>query len=193
MGYQTTANSNAFIMGSCKIHISGSTEKSTTTALFLELGAARGVKITETWDNVEIETDNTPKITLGAKNQQITVEGNLLELNFEKLELMRGGIDTFSTTTFTFDTGGNVTIAPQAIYLTHTTASTETVQATIFYASLTEGLTISFPGDDKTEVAEIPFKFVGKCQSTRTAGAQLYSIVDNRSDVYSADYSQTTP
>jgi hypothetical protein len=96
MPFSTTANSNAFVMGSASIYISGSTDKSTTTGSFLNLGAARGVKLTESWDSVEIEVDNTPNVTIGAKNQQITLEANLLELNFEKMKFIRGGLDTFS-------------------------------------------------------------------------------------------------
>jgi len=154
-------------------------------------GAARGVKLTETWDSLEIETDNTPPTIIGAKNQLITIEGSLLELDFQRLQLLRGGLDSFSTTTFTFNSGGNVTITPQAVYLTHTAgSSSQTVQATIYYASVTEGMQLSFPADDKTEAMEIPFKMVGVCMSTRTAGQQLYNIVDTRSNVYATDYQQ---
>jgi hypothetical protein len=195
MPYQTTANSNAFVMGGCIVYISGSTDTSTATGSFLNLGAARGVKITESWDAMEVETDNTPPVIVGAKNQSITVEGNLLELNFQKINFMRSGMSSFSTTTFTLNTGGSLTIRPQAVYLKYTApaSSSDTIIATIYYATLTEGLTIPYTGDDKTDVAEIPFKFKGVCQSTRTAGQQLFNIVDGRSSVYAADYSQTTP
>jgi hypothetical protein len=195
MPYQTTANSNAFLMGSCVIYISGSTDKSTTTGSFLNLGSARGVKLTESWDSYEIETDNTPTVIKGAKNQAITVEGNLLELNFEKFNLMRGGLSSWSTATFTLNTGGSLTITPQAIFLKHTAngaTSTETIYATIYYAALQEGFTIPFPGDDKTDVAEMPFKFKGVCQSTRAAGSQLFKISDGRSLVYTT-YSTLAP
>lgn len=195
MAYQTTANSASFVMGGCVVYISGSTDKSTATGSFLNLGAARGVKITETWDSMEVETDNTAPVIVGAKNQAITVEGTLLELNLQKINLMRGGLSSFSTTTFTLNTGGSLTITPQAVYLKYTApaSSSDTVIATIYYASLTEGLTIPYTGDDKTDVSEIPFKFKGVCQSTRTAGQQLYNIVDGRSNVYAVDYSATTP
>ena len=194
MGFQTTANSNAFLMGSATIYISGSTDKSTTTGSFIDLGSARGVKLTETWDVLEVEIDNTPKYLVGAKNQQITIEANLLELDFYRMQMLRGGLDTFSTTTYTFDTGGNITITPQAIYLKHEAASSsETIIATVFYASMTEGLSIPFVSDNGTDVSEIPIKLVGKCMSTRTAGEQLYSIVDSRQSIYEADYSDTTP
>jgi hypothetical protein len=185
MAYQTSANRNAFVMGSVKMFI-----PSTASGEYFNLGAARGVTITEAWESFEVETDNTPPIMIGAKNQTIEVSGNLLELNFLKLARMRSGFDSFSTTTFTFDSGGNVTITPQAFYLVHTGASSsQTVTATIYYASVTEGLSIPFPADGGTDVAEIPFTIKGVCQSTRTAGQQLYSIVDLRANIYSTDYS----
>lgn len=177
--YQSTANSNAFLMGSCRMSVPSS------SGGYVHLGAARGVKITESWETYEVEADNTPPTILGVKNQRITVEGNLIELNFQKLARMRGGLDTFSTASFTFDSGGNVTITPQAFYMVHTGASSsQTVTATIYYAAVTEAMTIPFPADGKTDVAEIPFKLQGVCQSTRTAGQQLYSIVDLRASVY---------
>lgn len=183
--YQTTANKNAFLFGSARISVPSS------SGGYVHLGAARGIQITESWDVFNVETDNTPTVQMGIKNQKVRVEGNLLEVNFQKLARMRGGIDTFSTATFTFDSGGNVTVTPQAIYLVHTAAtSSETITATIYYASVQEGMTIPFPRDDGTDVAEIPFALEGICQSTRTAGSQLYSIVDLRNSVYS-NYSNT--
>jgi len=198
--YQTTAISNAFIMGSAVMYISGSTDKSTTTALFLNLGAARGVKITESWDSLEIENDNTPPSIMGIKNQKVTIEANLTELNFEKLNYLRGGLSSWSTGTFTLNTGGNLTITPQAIYLKHYTAlyttvasSMETITAVIYYAAPVEGMSIPYPSNDKVEVGEIPIKLTGTIMSTRTAGSQLYQIVDTRQSVYSVDHTRTTP
>jgi len=162
---------------------------------YVNLGSARGVKITEAWDALEIETDNTPKIIVGAKNQTMTVEGNLLELDFHKLATLRGGLDSYSTASgMTFNSGGNTTITPQAIYLTHnnSASSSQTIVTTIYYASVTEGINIPFPSDGKTDVAEIPFKIKGVCQSTRTAGSQLYNIVDLRTSVYSTSYISTS-
>lgn len=187
MAYQSTANQNAFLMGSCRVAVPSS------SGGYVHLGAARGVKITEKWDTFEIETDNTPPVIKGIKNQTIEVEGNMLELNFQKLQRMRGGIDSFSTATFTFNSGGSVTVTPQALYLTHIApSSSESIAVQIYYASIQEGLTIPFPRDDGTDVAEIPFKFKGINQSTRTVGQQLYSIIDTRSSVYVASTDMAT-
>jgi hypothetical protein len=187
MPYQTAANGNAFVMGSCRVSIPSS------SGGYVHLGSARGVKISEAWEQMDVEVDNTPLVMIGAKKQTVTVEGNLLELNFQKLARMRGGLDTFSTTTFDFDSGGNMTVTPQALYLVHTAAtSSQTIAVTIYYASVTDALTIPYPSDDKTDVAEIPFKIKGICMSTRTAGSQLMNIVDTRTGVYSTTYYSTS-
>ena len=190
MSYQTTANSNAFVLGSCRISVPSS------SGGYVNLGSARGVKLTEAWDSMEIETDNTPKIILGVKNQTMTVEGNLLELDFHKLSALRGsqssagataGLDIYSTTgSPTFTSGGKMSIHPQAVYLTHTASeSTQTIVTTVYYASITEGMQLPWPSDNAVETMEIPFKLKGVCQSTKTAGQQLYNIEDNRNLVYS--------
>lgn len=180
MAYQSTSNLNAFIMGSCRLAVPSS------SGGYVHLGAARGVKLTETWENVEIEADNIEAVQYGIKNQELMVEGTLIEFNLEKFSVLRQGLDTWSTATVTFDSGGAVTITPQAFYLTHNSmvSSSESVTTTIYFASIQEGLTVPFPGDDSVDVAEIPFKLKGTNQSTRTVGAQLYNIVDTRSNVY---------
>ena len=181
MSYQTQAKTQAFLMGSCKISIPSSSADG-----YVELGSAKGVKITESFDSWVIKPDNTPEIIKGVKNQKVTVEGELFELDFQKFARMRGGIDTFSTTTFVFDTGGLMTVTPQALYLVHTAgpSSSNYIAVQIYYAGITEGMTIPFPADDATDIPGVPFKLVGTCQSSRTAGAQLMTITDMRSSVY---------
>jgi hypothetical protein len=194
MPYQTVANSNAYLLGSCRVSIPSS------SAAYIDLGSARGVKITESFDSMMVETDNTPPVIVGAKKQTVTVEGNLLELDFRKMRALRGYLDsatwsTGSTTaTLTFNSGGSTTgITPKAFYLTHYTDSTSlSIVTTIYYASITEGFNLPFVSDDKTEVMEIPFKIKGVCQSTRTVGSQLMNIVDLRSGVYSTTYFSTS-
>lgn len=187
MGYQTIANSNAFVIGSCRVSIPSS------SGGYVDLGAARGVKLTESWDVFRVEIDNTPPVIVGAKNQVVEVEGNLIELDFHKLATLRAGIGAWSSASYTFNTGGQMTVTPQAFYLTHTGASSsQTIVTTIYYATIQEGLTLPFPSDNGTDVAEIPFKIKGVCQSTKTTLQQLYNIVDLRSSVYSTTYISTS-
>lgn len=181
MAYQTNANDRAFLMGSAEIFLLSSAGSSA----YINLGAAKNVKLTENWDSWVVKPDNTPQVIMGVKNHTLTIEGELMELNFQKMAIIRGGLDTFSTTTYTFDSGGDMTLTPQAVYIQHHAAtSSQTIFATIYYAAVTEGMQIPFPADDATDVASIPFKMVGVCQATRAVGSQLYSIVDSRSSVY---------
>lgn len=195
--FQTTANKNAFVMGSCRISVPSS------SGGYATLGSARGVKLTETFDSMEIEIDNTPKVVIGAKNQQVTVEGSLLEINWHKLAAMRGSMTSggsldvwsYDSTTLaqTFTSGGNTTITPQALYLTHTGASSsETVVVTLYAATPEEGMTLAFPSDNATDIMEVPFKMKCVSQSTRTVGQQLMNIVDLRNNVYSTSYFSTS-
>lgn len=176
--YQTRANVKAFVFGSGTITIPSS------SGGFVGLGAAKGIKLTETFDSLTIENDNCPPEIMGAKNQKITIEGTLSELNLQKFARMRGGLDSFSTTTFVFDSGGNVTITPQEIYIVHEVSSSAKLAATIYYAAVTEGMTIPLPSDGGTAIADFPFKLVGTCMSSRTSGQQLYNITDTRTGIY---------
>ncbi len=195
--FQTTANSNAFVLGSCRISVPSS------SGGYVNLGAARGVKLTETFDSVEIEIDNTPKVVVGAKNQQVMVEGSLLEIDWHRLAALRGSMQStsefdqwsYDSTTLaqTFTSGGNVTFNPQSLYLVHTGASSsQTVTITLYAATPEEGMTLAFPSDNATDVLEYPFKMKCVAQSTRTAGSQLMNIVDLRTSVYSTSYFSTS-
>ena len=183
MAYQTTPNTNAFLMGSARLFVASSS----SPTVYVEMGAMKDIKLTESFDSWVIKPDNTPEIIKGIKNQKVTVEGSLYELSFAKLARMRNGLDTYSTTTYFFDTGGNFSFTPQNIALVHTGAtSSQTITALIYYAAPVEGFSIPFPADDGLEPAMIPLKLVGSCQSTRTIGQQLMSIVDLRLGVSTA-------
>jgi hypothetical protein len=155
--------------------------------MYVEMGAMKDVKITERFDSWVIKPDNTAKIIKGIKNQEVDIEGSLYELSLAKLTRMRNGLDTYSTTTFYFDTGGNFSFTPQQVVLVHTGAtSSQTVTVTVYYAAPVEGFTIPFPADDSLEPAMIPLKLTGTCVSTKTIGQQLMSIVDLRFGVSTA-------
>ena len=198
MAFQTTANSNAFILGSCHISVPSS------SGGYVKLGSARGVKLTETFESVEIELDNAPKVVVGAKKQEVKVEGNLIELDWHRLAALRGSMSTagsldtwsYDSTTLeqTFTSGGKVSMPSQSLYLTHTGASSsETIVFTIYSGKVDAGLTLAFPSDNDAQgVMEIPFSYLGKCQSTRATGSQLMNIVDLRNSVYSTSYFSTS-
>jgi len=61
------------------------------------LGAMRGVSLSESWDKVEVESDNAGVIKEYIKNQRIAITGNLIEIDLEILNEIRGGIDEYDT------------------------------------------------------------------------------------------------
>lgn len=200
MPYQITANPYAFVMGSAEVGFSTTVILSSdiaSTTLFQSLGGARGVKITESWENVEVKIDNSATYVVGIKNQEVAVEAELLELNLANFYRLRGGIDSGSTvytsTTLTdgglkFQSGGNMTINPVSLRLQHCkdATSSQYLRVLVHYGKVSEGLSIPFPADDADDAAQIPMKIRGTCLSSLTAGQQLYTITDTRTSIYTS-------
>lgn len=91
MAYQNTVqNSNAIRFGSGKLEVGDD------VGSLVNLGAMRGIKFSDEFDVVEIETDNCAPITVGVKNHVASVEGELVEINLTNLNNIRGGIDTLT-------------------------------------------------------------------------------------------------
>jgi len=84
---QTTANTKVFVFGSGKFEVGPN------VGALDDLGSLREAVFTETWDNVEIETDNAGIPIQKIKNQRATLKAGLLELELDKFFAVRGGID----------------------------------------------------------------------------------------------------
>ncbi len=200
MPYQITANPYAFVMGSAEVGFSTSVILSSdiaSTTLFASLGGARGVKITESWENVEVAIDNSPKHVVGIKNQEVLVEAELLELNLVDFYRLRAGLDTGSTiyTSTTMDdggvkfqSGGLMTINPVSLRLQHCkdATSSQYLRVLVHYGKVNEGFSFPFPADDADDAMQIPMKIRGTCLSSLTAGTQLYTITDTRTSIYAS-------
>jgi hypothetical protein len=197
MPYQITANTNAFVMGSADVAFSTSVILSSdiaSTTLFQSLGGARGIKISESWENVEVKIDNSATHVVGIKNQEVAIEAELLEFDLVHFYQIRGGLDTGSTsytstyTEMTFKSGGNMTINPVSVRLQHCkdATSSQYVRVLVHYGKVSEGLSFPFPADDADDAMQIPLKIRGTCLSSLTAGQQLYAIQDTRSSVYTS-------
>ncbi len=75
---------------------SGKVEVGETPETLVNLGAMRDVKFEETWDKVKVMSDNAGEISVGIRNHHAAIQGNLMEINLEKLHLIRGGLDNYS-------------------------------------------------------------------------------------------------
>lgn len=61
----------------------------------VNLGAMRGIIFQESWENVEVESDNAGKVSLGITNHVAGISGELMEINLTNLHNLRGGIDNY--------------------------------------------------------------------------------------------------
>ena len=78
---------------------SGKMEVSTDNwATSKDLGAMRGIVFEETWDELSVMSDNAGEVVAGIRNQKASLAGDLIEIDLEKLSILRGGIDLLGTT-----------------------------------------------------------------------------------------------
>lgn len=91
MSQTTIQKSGAIKLGSAKVEIGD------TVGALVNLGAMRGISLSESWENIEVESDNAGLIKKYIKNQRVAITGSLIEIDLETLDNIRGGIDSYST------------------------------------------------------------------------------------------------
>ena len=87
----TVQNPDAIRFGSGKVEIGA------TIATLVDVGAADNIVFYPQFDKVELESDNVGLIMCGIKNESVDISFELLEVDLEVLDILRGGIDTYST------------------------------------------------------------------------------------------------
>lgn len=90
MGQTTVQRSGAIKLGSALMEVGDS------IGALKNLGAMRGIAVTETFDKIEVESDNAGVIKEYIKNQRVAITGSLIEIDLEMLDEIRGGIDTYA-------------------------------------------------------------------------------------------------
>jgi len=90
MGQTTVQKSGAIKLGSALMEVGDS------IGSLQNLGAMRGIAVTETFDKIEVESDNAGVIKEYIKNQRVGITGSLIEIDLEMLDEIRGGIDTYA-------------------------------------------------------------------------------------------------
>lgn len=105
--YQTsTQHSETIRFGSAKIEVGAS------VAALTNLGVATGVEFTEEYTPVTLKPDNAPEIVVGVKEHTATAKFDLWEVDLSNLNLIRGGIDTYTPVA-----GGPVTVTDEPVKL----------------------------------------------------------------------------
>jgi hypothetical protein len=76
--------------------------------------------------------------------------------------------------------GGLTTITPQIVRVTNVDAAGKKFEVTVYSAISQKGISMKFPADDSDKSLVVPFELTGEVDITRTAGDQLFKIVDEQ-------------
>ena len=91
MAQTTVQNSNAIRFGSGKLEIG------TSIGSLVNIGAIRNAAFKEEWEDVEVKSDNAGIVKVGIKEHVAYIECDMLEVDLENLNTIRGDLDTYST------------------------------------------------------------------------------------------------
>lgn len=123
-----------------------------TLGTLVNLGALKNIKFVDDFDPVKLEGDNVGQFMVGIKDQSMTITGDLLEYDLEKMSIIRGGIDTFTT----------VAASPVA------------VTDELHVVSSTNGVRLNYRDGDGTEVAAITVKDLAGTSCVRNTDFVIY-------------------
>lgn len=175
MNQTTVQKSNTLRFGSAKVEISQDGTDWT------DLGVANKISFEEKFSLVEIKADNGGLVCALIKDQECTVKFNLLEIDLETLSTLRGGIDIYDdSATPCLTSGGLVTITSNMVRLTNKNAAGQDFVITVHKAVNQDGIKIDLPADDDPKLWEVPITLKGTRDASKSAGEQLFTIVDNQ-------------
>ncbi|KAB2337655.1 hypothetical protein F7731_08665 [Cytobacillus depressus] len=185
MRNMTTVQQKSTIrFGSAKFEV-GETEET-----LIDLGAMRGISFEESWDEIQVKSDNAGVITAGITNHTAKIAGNLMEINLKTLHVLRGGIDKYEEVAADSQagkkaaikllSGGLSTFQPRIVKITNYNDKNEAFSIKIFKANAASGLNITFPEADGEDPAMTPIEMTGTLDAERDPGEQLFEIYDEQ-------------
>jgi hypothetical protein len=135
--------------------------------------------------------NNGVKTVTAVTDTVITVAETLTtEAEGDTITIVRGAIQDGATvyvdydytplTSRTYTTGGKTSKAARTIRLTNYDVDDKEWVMTIYKAYIMDGLNLVFPPDDDPNPMPCPIRFVGRIDSSRAAGDQLFGIVDSQ-------------
>ena len=187
--YQTTVqNIDAIRFGSMKV------EAGSGTSSLTDLGVAKGVTFEEQITYAWIGMDNAQRQRRVVK-QEVVISGSLVEFSPEDLNIIRGGIDVYTSSTGDgskkiLETGGKHVQTPKVWELTNITVSsdptTKFLRLTVYKGFFDGNMTLAFQPDEDENPMEMPFTIIGIMSTGTTAstfvpGTGLYKIEDQQS------------
>ena len=187
--YQTEIqNIDSIRFGSMKV------EAGSGTSSMTDLGVAKGVTFEEQITYAWIGMDNAQRQRRVVK-QEVVISGSLVEFSPEDLNIIRGGIDVYTSSTGDgskkiLETGGKHAQTPKIWELTNTTVSsdptTKLLRLTVYKGFFDGNMTLAFQPDEDENPMEMPFTIIGimstgETDSTYVPGQGLYKIEDFQS------------
>jgi len=164
---------------------SGKFEISTDGITWTDLGAMRDIVFSETWDKVTVKSDNAGVIKEFIKNHYAALSGNIMELDLTNLNVIRGGIDTYSFANGiaeTLSSGGLTTLTAIQVKVTNTNEAGDIFRITLYKATTNKGIELAFQADDADDPNMISIEIKGVCDTALAAGAQLFEIYNEQGE-----------
>lgn len=183
MSQTTVQNPDAIQFGSGKLEYSIDDGVS-----WVDLGAMRDIVFLETFEEVEVPSDNAGIVKQGIKNQIATLAGNLMELDLEKIAALRGGLDSFTEDpgiSKKLTSGGKHSQTPIQVQVTNTDENDNIYRITLYKVTSIKGIELVFNPDDEFEPNLIPIEVKGVNDVSRTVGDQLFEIYSEQDEAIS--------
>lgn len=178
--YQNSSVSKEkLIIGNCKIETAASATSSTWTNLGVGMVSNFQHNITK----YDVQAGNGPDPIEGIADENVTIDAELIEYDSSVLAVISCGATTSATGgsgVTVLSAGGNQSLTERAFRLTNTRSYNSTTVTTVMlvkYATLSNGVGLTFKGDNDTDpIGIMPIQVVGKNDTNLTAGSQLYTI-----------------
>lgn len=90
MAQTSVQNLNAIRFGSGKLEIG------TSLGSLINIGAIRNAVFKEEWEDVEVKSDNAGIVKVGIKEHVAYIECDMMEVDLENLNTIRGDLDTYA-------------------------------------------------------------------------------------------------
>lgn len=178
----TVQQRSSIRFGSAKFEVGESEDN------LVDLGAMRGISFEESWDELQVKSDNAGVIVAGITNHMAKISGELMEINLKTLSVIRGGIDKYEEipsedgqkAARRLLSGGVSTFQPRVARITNYNEAGEEFRITIFKANAATGLNITFPEADGEDPAMTPIEMTGTPDTSKAVGEQLFEIYDEQ-------------
>lgn len=173
----STVSSSKLILGNYKIETAA-----TSGGTYVNLGAGMVNSFGHQIEKYEVQAGNAPDPLEGIARETFTVDMELIEWDGSVLSAINCGAvsETSTSVLSTMIGGGNQVLTPRAFRLTNTRlvngATKETI-ITLYKATLDNGIQVTAKSDnDADPINVLPITLTAKLDTTKSAGAQLFTI-----------------